>query len=156
MKVFFEWCDASWLGAAVRATTWGFALIECFHLLGMVCLLGSLLVVDLRLMGLGLRDQPVARVAKALEPVTLIGLATMVLSGALLFTSEAVKVYDNEAFPWKMLFLALGSITWFTIHRQVTRLDDDRIGPIRGKLLGGLSLALWFGVALAGRAIAFV
>jgi hypothetical protein len=153
---FFHWCDASWLGAAVRSSTWAFALIECFHLLGMVCLLGSLVVVDLRLMGFGMRGQPVARVAKALEPVTLFGLAVMVLSGVMLFTSEALKCYDNPAFLWKMLFLALGTIVWFTFHRRITRLDDDRIGSVRGKLLGGLSLVLWFGVALAGRAIAYV
>jgi hypothetical protein len=153
---FFQWCDASWLGAAVRSSTWAFALIECFHLLGMVCLLGSLVVVDFRLLGLGMRRQPVALVASALEPVTLIGLAAMVLSGIMLFSSEAVKCYQNAAFPWKMLFLFLGLITWFTMHRRVTRMDDERIGPVRGKLLGGLSLILWFGVALAGRAIAYV
>jgi hypothetical protein len=153
---FFQWCDASWLAAAIRSSTWAFALIECFHLLGMVCLLGSLVVVDLRLLGFGMRREPVARLAAALDPVTLIGLAAMVVSGILLFSSEAIKCYDNAAFPWKMLFLFLGLITWFTIHRRVTRMDDERIGPVRGKLLGGLSLILWFGVALAGRAIAYV
>lgn len=153
---FFQWCDASWLGATIRASTFAFALIECFHLLGMVCLLGSVVVVDLRLLGLGMRRQPVARLASALQPVTLTGMATMIISGVMLFSSEALKCYDNAAFPWKMLFLLLGLITWFTIHRRVTRLDDDRIGPVRGKLVGGLSLILWFGVALAGRAIAFV
>jgi hypothetical protein len=107
-------------------------------------------------MGLGLRQLPVARVAASLEPVTFTGLTTMVLSGILLFTSEAVKCYHNAAFPYKMLFLALGTITWFTIHRRITRMDDERIGTWRGLLLGSLSLVLWFGVALAGRAIAFV
>ena len=153
---FFQWWDTSWLGEAIRASTWAFALIECFHLIGMVCLLGSVVVIDLRLLGLGMRHQPVARVASALEPVTLVGLGTMVLSGVMLFSSEAIKCYKNAAFPWKMLFLLLGLITWFTVHRHITRLEDDRIGPIRGKLLGSLSLILWFGVALAGRAIAFV
>lgn len=153
---FFQWCDTSWLGVAIRTSTWAFALIECFHLLGMVCLLGSLVAIDLRLLGLGIRDQPVARVAATLEPLMLIGLTAMVLSGAMLFSSEAIKCYQNAAFPWKMVFLALASITWFTIHRRITRLDEGRIGPLRGKLLGALSLILWFGVALAGRAIAYV
>ena len=57
---FFQLCDTSWLGEAIRASTWAFALIECFHLIGMVCLLGSVVVIDLRLLGLGMRHQPVA------------------------------------------------------------------------------------------------
>jgi len=55
-----------------------------------------------------------------------------------------------------MIFLFFGLLTYFTIHRWITRQDDSRIGPVWGKLVGFLSLALWFGVALAGRAIAFV
>lgn len=152
----FQWFENSWMGAGIRSSTYAFALLECFHLFGMVCLLGSLVAVDLRLLGFGMKRLPVAKVASALAPVTWIGMATMIVTGTMLFSSEAMKCYQNSAFPWKMIFLALGLLTYFTIHRYVTKLDDARIGPVWGKLVGAVSLALWFGVALAGRAIAFV
>jgi len=152
----FQWFENSGIGTSIRASTYDFAILECFHLLGMVCLLGSLFAIDLRLMGLGMTRQPVAKVAASLAPVTWIGLCTMIVTGLLLFSSEAMKCYENAAFPWKMGCLFSGLLLYFTLHRWVSRLDDARIGPVWGKVVGALSLALWFGVALAGRAIAFV
>lgn len=151
----FRWFDASAIGAGIRSSTYVFPVVECFHLMGMVLLLGTLVVVDLRLLGFGLRHQSISRVAAALAPVTWIGLGTMIVTGLLLFLSEALKCYGNAAFPYKMFFLFLGLIVYFTIHRSITKKDDAQIGPIRGRLVAVVSLCLWFGVALAGRAIGF-
>jgi hypothetical protein len=152
----FQWFESSSLGVAIRASTYAFAVLECLHLMGMVCLLGSLVAIDLRLLGFGMKRLPVAKVASALAPITWVGLATMIVTGLMLFSSEAMKCYDNAAFPWKMAFLLLALILYFSFHRRVSRLDDARIGPVFGKVVGALSLVFWFGVALAGRAIAFV
>jgi hypothetical protein len=151
----FQFFEHSAVGEWIRASTYAFAVIECFHLLGMVCLLGSLITVDMRLLGFGLTRQPAAKVAAALAPVTWIGLGTMVVTGLMLFSSEALKCYDNEAFPWKMLCFFSGLFIYLTIHRRVTRLEDAKIG-VGAKTVAAVSLLLWFGVAVAGRAIAFV
>jgi hypothetical protein len=151
----FQWFEHSGVGVWIRASTYAFAVIECFHLLGLVCLLGSMIAIDLRLLGFGLTKQPAAKVAAALSPVTLVGLGTMIVTGLLLFSSEAMKCYDNAAFPWKMACFFSGIIIYLTLHRRITKLDDAKIG-IGAKAVAALSLMLWFGVAVAGRAIAFV
>jgi hypothetical protein len=151
----FQWFDGSTVGVWIRASTYAFAVLECFHLLGMVCLLGSMIAIDLRVLGFGLTRQPAAKVAAALTPVTLVGLGTMIVTGLLLFSSEALKCYDNAAFPWKMACFFSGLIIFVTLHRGITKLDDARIG-VGSKAVAALSLVLWFGVAVAGRAIAFV
>ena len=152
----FKWFDQTWIGSSIRASTYVFPVVECFHLIGMVLLLGGLVVIDLRLLGFGMRRQPISRVAAAIMPVSLIGLITMLVTGTLLFLSEAVKCYGNAGFHWKMYFLFPGLVVYFTIHRWITKRDDAQIGPVWGKLVAILSLGLWFGVALGGRAIGFV
>jgi hypothetical protein len=113
-------------------------------------------VIDLRLLGLGMRRQSISRVAAALSPVSLLGLITMLVTGTLLFLSEAVKCYGNAGFHMKMYCLFPGLIVYFTVHRWITKRDDAQIGPIWGKVVAVVSLGLWFGVALGGRAIGFV
>ena len=88
--------------------------------------------------------------------MTWIGLITMLVTGIALFLSEALKCYVIAAFPYKMLFLFLGILVYVTIHRSITKRADDKIGPIWGRVVAVVSLCLWFGVALAGRAIGFV
>jgi hypothetical protein len=150
----FRWFDGCWLGSTIRASTNLFPIIEFIHLLGLVTLLGSLVVVDMRLLGIGLRRQPVSRVAAELAPVTLGGIIVMLISGSLLFLAEAIKCYQNDAFWVKMEFLAAAILFYATIHRKVTGMDKPR--PILGALTALLSLTLWFCVGWAGRAIAFV
>lgn len=152
----YRWFEHSAMGVAVRGSAYAFPVVECVHLLGMVCVLGPILVVDLRLLGLGLRKQAVARVASALAPVMWAGLGTMIASGILLFSSEAIRCYANVAFSYKMVFLLLALILHLTGYRWLTRREDARIGPISGRLVACLSLASWFGVAICGRMIAFV
>jgi len=144
----------SWIGSNIRASTYLFPSIEVVHLLGLVLLFGSIMVVDLRLLGFGMRRQTAPRLAAELAPWTLLGIGTMLLTGIPLFLSEAVKCYQNEAFWFKMEFLLPALIFHFTVYRKVT--SSDKIRPLWAKVTACLSLALWFGVGLGGRAIAFV
>ena len=152
----YRWFEHSWMGVGVRSESYIFPIVECIHLLGMICLLGTIIVVDLRLLGVGLRQQSVSKVASTLAPVTWFGLATMLITGVLLFSSEAMRCYANVAFSYKMVFLFLAILVHLTVYQWITRLDDARIGNVTGKIIALVSLALWFGVASAGRAIAFV
>ena len=150
---FFEWCESTALGAVIRDSLWLFPVIEVVHLLGLALIGGAVLVVDLRLIGVGLRDQPVARIARNAQPWLIGSLLTMLVTGALLFTSESLKCYYSTPFWWKMGSLSLAIIFTFTIRHKVTRADAVR--PLWSRLVALVSLSLWFGVGFAGRWIAF-
>jgi hypothetical protein len=124
-------------------------VVESIHLVGVTLLLGTIAVVDLRLLGLSLRHLKVSAVAEAMAPWTAAGMVTVGISGPLLFAFDSSRYVKNPAFLVKLVLLAAALGMHFTIHRRVVR-DDAR----RGKLAAMLSLVLWSSVVLAGRAIA--
>ena len=152
---FFEWCETTTLGLAIRDSLWLFPVIESVHLLALGLLGGAVLVVDLRLLNLGLRKQSTIDVARSAQPWLMGSLATMLLTGVLLFTSESIKCYYSPPFWYKMSFLATAMLFTFTVRRKVAAADALRVGPIWGKLVALISLGLWFGVGFSGRWIAF-
>src|SRR5881296_2745253 len=117
---FFTWCENSAVGEAIRASRWLFPAIESFHLLGLAVIGGSVLIVDLRLFGFGLRRQPVAQLALDAQRWLIGSLMVMLASGILLFTSEAIKCYYHIAFWVKMTSLLLAIVFTFTFRRKVT------------------------------------
>src|SRR5438105_448030 len=89
-------------GQAIITSSWAFPVIEAVHLLGLAAIGGAVLIVDLRMLGLGLKRQPVADIARDAYPILVASLAVMLLTGAMLFMSEAVKCYDSYPFRIKM------------------------------------------------------
>jgi len=152
---FFQWCEASSLGAMVRTSTWAFAVTESIHLLGLAVIGGSVLVVDLRLLGFGLTNQPIATVARDAYRWLVGSLLVLLATGVVLFASEATKCYYSTPFSVKMISLVLAMIFTFTVRRRVTMADEARVRPLYYKLVALVSLALWFGVAAGGRWIGF-
>lgn len=150
----FRWFDQTWVGDHIRSSTYWFPAIEVGHLLGLILLLGPIIVVDLRLLGFGMRRQPVTRLARAMAPWIYAGVGLMLITGIPLLLAEAVKCYRNDAFWFKMEFLLAALIFHLTIYRAVT--STDEVKPLWAKATGCLSLMLWFGVGLGGRAIAFI
>jgi hypothetical protein len=151
---FFRWCERSLLGHAIKYSQWDFAILETFHIIGIAVLLGSTLVVDLRLLGLGMRRVSAVELARELAPWTWAALAFMFLTGIPMFLSEAVRMGLNSPFFFKIILLFLALAIHFTIHRRATSPGAKEDGGF-GKLAGCLSLLSWLTVALAGRAIAF-
>ena len=151
----FEWCENVGVGQAIRISDWLFPVIEGFHLLGLCVIGGAILLVDMRLLGLGLRRQPIAELARDTRPFLIGSLAVMLVTGLLLFSSEAVKCYYSFAFWFKMTCLALAIIFTFTVRQRVTLMDDARISPIKASIVALVSLALWSGVGWGGRWIGF-
>lgn len=151
----FIWLENTGAGAAIRASPWLFPVVEALHLVGLAFIGGAVLIVDLRLLGLGLREQPVARVARAAQPWMTGSLVVMLASGFLLFLSEAVKCYNSLAFWVKMTSLALAIAFAYTIRRRVATGDPTRVGAIWLKVVGVTSILLWAGVAWGGRWIGF-
>ena len=152
---FFQWCESTAVGNAIRSSLWLFPVIESFHLLALALIGGAILVVDLRLFGLGLRRQPVAQLARDVHPWLVGGLIVMVSSGILLFTSEAIKCYYSPAFWTKMTFLFPAIVFTFTVRRKVAAADETRVKPLWSKLVALVSVSLWSGVGAAGRWIGF-
>lgn len=151
----FEWCENVGVGQAIRVSDWLFPVIEGFHLLGLCVIGGAILLVDMRLLGLGLRRQPISELARDTRPFLLGSLAVMLVTGLLLFSSEAVKCYYSFAFWFKMTSLALAIIFTFTVRQRVTLTDGARISPIKARIVALVSLALWSGVGWGGRWIGF-
>ena len=152
---FFEWCEATTIGQAIRESLWLFPVIESIHLLGLAMIGGALLVVDLRLLGFGLRHQPVAQLARSAHPWLVGSLAVMLTTGISLFLSESIRCYYSPPFWTKMELLLVAILFTFTVRRKVALADEKRVGPIWGRVVAFVSLALWFGVGFSGRWIAF-
>ena len=152
---FFQSLEASGIGDAIRESQWLFPAIESVHLLGLVVIAASVLVVDMRLFGVGLRDQPVSRLARNMEPWFVASLAVMLATGFLLFLSEAIKCYYSAAFWIKIGCLAAVIVYTFTIRRRVVMSDARRISPMTAKIVAVISVVLWAGVGWGGRWIGF-
>jgi hypothetical protein len=156
LLLFCEWALHSRFGHAVSDSVWLFPAIEICHLLGLAVLGGTVLILNLRLMNLRFPNEPVAELAQDVQPLMVGSIVVMLVSGFFLFSSEAVKMYDNVAFHYKMVFLLLAIVYTFTIYRRVVLSDEGRVGLIWRISAALLSLALWAGVGLAGRAIGYV
>jgi uncharacterized protein DUF6644 len=152
---FIQWCEASWLGSAIRTSPWAFAVIESVHLLALAAIGGAVLIVDLRLLGFGLRNEPIRQIARDAFPWLVGSLAVMLTTGTGLFLSEATKCYYSTPFWVKMSSLVLAMIFTFTIRRRITQAEEGRTNPFVFKLVALVSLALWFGVGASGRWIGF-
>jgi hypothetical protein len=152
---FAQWCEGSMLGSAIRTSPWAFAVIESVHLLALAAIGGAVLVVDLRLLGWGLREQPVKTVARTAFPWMVGSLLVMLVTGTGLFLSEATKCYYSTPFWVKMSSLLAAIIFTFTVRRKITSVDEGRVNPVVYKIVALVSLALWFGVGAGGRWIGF-
>jgi len=152
---YFQALEAGSIGEAIRDSTWLFPFIEAFHLVGLAMVGGAVLLVDFRLLGLGLRRQPVAELARDAQPWLIGGVLFMIGSGVPLFLAEAIKCYYSFAFWTKMAALALAIIFSFTVRRRVALADEARVTPFWMRVVGATSILLWSTVGWGGRWIGF-
>ena len=150
---FFEWLTTSPWANAMNGPEWAFPVVESLHFIGFAFSIGTIAIVDLRLLGWAMRRQTAAELAADLDRWTLAGFALMLVTGPLMFSADAVRYHDNPSFQFKMVCLSIALLFHFTIHRKATA---SQVPPIAAKLAGGLSLVLWTAVVAGGRMIAFV
>jgi hypothetical protein len=151
---FFDWVAHTGVGIAMRKSTFLFPAVEVAHVLGLTLLLGSVLTVDMRLLGGGIKRQPPSAVAVSISPVFWAGLALAIGTGLILFIGEPVKCFYNAAFWWKMGLLLAAVVYHLTAFRWISRVDSGSAAAQRAAAI--LSLSLWFGVGIAGRVIGFI
>ncbi len=130
------------------------ATFQVFHVLGFVVLLASVVLVNLRLLGYGLRGQTAQQIASETNRLIWLGFGFAVVSGTAMFFSAVELYYYNPAFKLKLVALVLAAILQLTFFRKVTSTENP--GPALAKVSVALSIVLWFGVGLAGRAIGYV
>ena len=147
---FFEWCTKTPFARLISQSKWGFAVLETVHILGLAVLLGAIFAVNLSVLGFGIR-RPAENLARELAPWGLAGFAIMIASGVPMFMSAALTYSSSIPFVVKMSLLILGIALQLAIHRLPGMYD----GSVPGKLAACLALLCWFGVAYAGRGIAF-
>ena len=149
----------SHFGTAIRESDNAFSVIESVHVLSITLLVGTISILDLRMLGLVLREIPVTRIARSVLPLTWAGFGMMLTSGFLLFWAEAAKNYLNPAFRVKIVllfFVGLNPLIFHTtVYRRVTEWELDHRSPWRARAAACASLLLWGGVIVAGRAIAY-
>lgn len=132
---------------------WSFPVCEVFHIAGFALLIGTIFIVDLRLMGLGMKRESTATVLKGTAPWTLLGLAAVLITGPLIFFSDPNLYMANASFRFKITMLLIAMLYNWTLHRSVANKPDP--GTL-GVLVGALSVFLWASVIFAGIFIAFV
>jgi hypothetical protein len=153
---FLEWLQGTWVGTTVATSLWGYPLFETMHTVGMALLIGSLGLINLRVLGykvelpiLGTRD---------LLPLAWLGFTINAISGVALFVSDAVYFFSSYTFRIKMLLIILGGINAALLSGRIFR--EGRVGeavvPTAGsKAIAASSLVFWLGAVIAGRLIAY-
>lgn len=158
MNDVLAWMEASALGQLMRDSAWAWPLAEIAHFIGLSLLVGSLLIVDLRLLRV-LPDLPLQAALRFL-PLTLVGFAINLLTGILFCFGDPFRYYPNVAFRLKMLFVVLAGLNALWFKLALATADNVALGEqqvaTKGKIIAVASLLLWFGVIVMGRFIPYV
>src|SRR4051812_8735156 len=149
----WEWLHELPWAAALRESENAYPLIETVHVLSIAVIVGTVVAVDLRVLGLILKTEPVTRVGKALLPTTWYGFLIMLLTGLPLFAAQAVHLYSNPAFRLKVLLLVLTGINALLFHittyRTVSSWDDANTAPLIARAFAVTSIALWSAIIVS-------
>jgi uncharacterized membrane protein len=148
----FEQMEATAVGTAIRESLWLFPVVEAVHLLALALLGGAMFVLDLSILGVGLRAPSVAVIEKNTRPWLYLAVAVLIATGVALALSEAVKLFDRNAFWLKMFALAAALVFTFAIKIPAVQRRPEASAL---KVLAVISIGLWLTVAIAGRWIGF-
>lgn len=151
----FHYFEATAIGSAIRNSVWYFAAIEAVHLLGLAVLGGTVLVGDLRLMGVVLPNTSQANVIRQLRPWMVAAIVTMFVTGIPLMLAVAIRCYAAPAFWIKMAALLLAILFVFLVRNPMVLKRENDVALGSARVLAICSIVLWFTVAAAGRWIGF-
>jgi hypothetical protein len=157
---FAQWMDQTSFGHVMRESLYLFPVVETLHVFGIVCLVSSAFLLDLRLFGVGpLRDQPVEKLARWILPWVCVGFTIQVVTGFLLFSAEATRSAINSFFWYKMaMIMGVGInalIFHTTLYKHVGTWNNTRVAPLGARIYGTFSIVLWLGIITLGRWFSF-
>jgi hypothetical protein len=144
-----EWIERGPMGQFMRSSQVVFPIVESIHLIGMALFVGTLLLIDMGLLGVAMRRQPIAQVAAALAPWTRTGFVLLLVTGPFMFAAQAAKWHDNPVFWFKMLLLIVATAVQWSVRRKIAAEQP-------AKLMGAVSLFLWISMALSAKMMEFV
>jgi len=154
----FGWLEASALGSAMRSSLWMYPIVEIFHIVGFVFLVGAVFMFDLRLLGLS-RNLPVTSMARHLLRWSVMGLFFVVPAGLMMFSAHPGDFITNRVFQFKLLLIAAAGINAAVFHKGIYRTVDEWntlvSAPRPAQLHAALSMALWISVIACGRLLAY-
>ncbi len=154
----FEWINDWPWAAALRESEDAYPLVETLHVLAIAVIVGTVVTMDLRVLGLILRQEAVTRVGQAMLPLTWCGFAIMLLTGLPLFAAQALQLYANPAFRIKIALLAVAGCNALLFHattyRTVGAWDRNSAAPLPARAFASVSIALWSAIIVSGRLIA--
>jgi hypothetical protein len=153
------WLESSGFAAAMRQWLWLYPIVEIVHITGIALLVGSIAMLDLRLLGLS-RALSVQRLARHLLPWSVTGFAIAAATGSMMFTAHATEFWVNPAFVVKMSLIGLAGLNalWFHLrtYPKVGGWDSGGAAPAMAKMAAALSLLFWVGVISCGRLLAYL
>jgi hypothetical protein len=159
LQALISYFEDSALADNIRENDLLFPLIESVHVLSICLVVGSILMVDLRLLGLASTNRPVSRVTSGILPLTWSAFAIAITSGGLLFISNATKYLANGYFVAKILLILAAGLNMAIFHAisawDQPKWENEKTLPFRARLAGGLSILLWISVVTCGRWIGF-
>jgi hypothetical protein len=154
LEPYFQWLNDLAVSKAIGESIWIFPLVQAIHLVFLALFAGALLIVDLRLLGVGMREQAVAKIARDARPWMIAGFLGLVVTGIPQLMQNAMREYFSEYFWFKMYVIPIALIYTFTIRQRIASRDESSVSPIVGKVVGLMSLVLWIGgVAIPARLI---
>ena len=159
LHALIAFVENSGLADRIRENEYLFPLIESVHVLAICLVVGSVLAVDLRLLGVAYTAQPVSRVTKGILPLTWCSFSIALASGSLLFMSNATKYLANGYFDSKIVLIGAAGLNMAVFHltvaKDMSRWEAAAVPPPAARLAGGLSILLWIAVVACGRWIGF-
>jgi len=154
-----QWIQGTSMSVGIRESIWIYPIVDVLHCVGILLVAGTIAVVDLRLLGFGMRRSPVSSVLGQVLPWTRFGFVFMLLTGSLIAWSEPLKLYKSPFFRVKLAFLTLAGLNALFFHYSVSRgigaWDSASLTPARARLAAVISIVCWICVIAAGRAIGY-
>ncbi len=160
MENLLDWLYGLPVSQAIRIEYFWFPFIESIHVICITLVVGSISIVDIRLLGITSKEKPVTELMHELLPWTWGFFALAAITGTFMFMAKAPDYYSNGDFQYMMIFIALAELNMAVFHlsptyRNIKSWDQGVMPPTMARLAGGLSLALWFTVVAFGRWIGY-
>jgi hypothetical protein len=159
ITTFLLWLENTPLALAIAESDWAFPLIEAIHVIALALVVGTVSILDFRLLGLASMSRSYRELAREVLPCTWIAFCLSVITGGLMFVTQAVAYFGNAAFRIKLVLLLLAGVNMLIfetiIARGAANWDHGLPVPLSGRIAAGLSLALWISIVFFGRRIGF-
>jgi hypothetical protein len=159
ISCLLQWINSTALSGFIKESGWAFPTFESIHVIGLTLVVGSISIIDLRLLGWASTGRSYTSMARTILPLTWGAFVIAATAGALMFISNPIAYVANTDFRMKFIFMLTGGINMALFHlltaRGAGQWDLSHSTPLPVKLAGAVSIICWIAVVLFGRRIGF-